>query len=96
MVINVLNYTFFQNRTIYFETKPFFPIFAKSLTKTLKIMQLLTIGWAEVLLIALIVLLLFGARKIPELMQSLGKGMKSFKDGMNGKDDTDTKKDNMA
>ena len=50
-------------------------------------MQLLTIGWAEVLLIALIVLLLFGAKKIPELMQSLGKGMKSFKDGMNGKDD---------
>ena len=45
-------------------------------------MQLLTIGWAEVLLIALIVLLLFGAKKIPELMQSLGKGMKSFKAGM--------------
>ena len=85
-----------QIHTIIFETKPFFPIFAKSITKTLKIMQLLNIGWAEVLLIALIVLLLFGARKIPELMQSLGKGMKSFKDGMNGKDDTDTKKDNMV
>ena len=50
-------------------------------------MQLLTIGWAEVLLIALIVLLLFGAKKIPELMKGLGKGVKSFKDGMNGKDD---------
>ena len=59
-------------------------------------MQLLTIGWAEVLLIALIVLLLFGAKKIPELMKGLGKGVKSFKDGMNGKDDTDTKKDNIA
>lgn len=50
-------------------------------------MQLLTIGWAEVLLIALIVLLLFGAKKIPELMKGLGKGVKSFKDGMSGKDD---------
>ena len=50
-------------------------------------MQLLTIGWAEVLLIALIVLLLFGAKKIPELMKGLGKGVKSFKDGMNTKDD---------
>jgi sec-independent protein translocase protein TatA len=50
-------------------------------------MQLLTIGWAEVLLIALIILLLFGAKKIPELMKGLGKGVKSFKDGMNTKDD---------
>ena len=58
-------------------------------------MTLLTIGWAEVLLIALIVLLLFGAKKIPELMKGLGKGVKSFKDGLNGKEDADTKKDNM-
>jgi sec-independent protein translocase protein TatA len=50
-------------------------------------MQLLTIGWPEILLIALIVLLLFGAKKIPELMKSLGKGAKSFKDGMNGVDE---------
>ena len=50
-------------------------------------MTILTIGWAEILLIALIVLLLFGAKKIPELMKGLGKGVKSFKDGMNGKDD---------
>ena len=47
-------------------------------------MQLLTIGWPEILLIALIVLLLFGAKKIPELMRGLGKGVKSFKDGVNG------------
>ena len=52
-------------------------------------MQLLTIGWPEILLIALIVLLLFGAKKIPELMRGLGKGVKSFKDGMNGADDLD-------
>ena len=94
--IHSQKYTFFRNIIRNPKTKVFFPIFAQSLTKTLNIMQLLTIGWAEVLLIALIVLLLFGAKKIPELMQSLGKGMKSFKDGMNGKDDADTKKDNMA
>ena len=50
-------------------------------------MQLLNIGWPEILLIVLIELLLFGAKKIPELMKGLGKGVKSFKDGMNGKDD---------
>ena len=37
----------------------------------------------EVLLIALIILLLFGGKKIPELMKGLGKGVKSFKDGIN-------------
>ena len=45
-------------------------------------MTLLTIGWGEILIIALIILLLFGARKIPELMRGMGKGVKSFKDGM--------------
>ena len=43
------------------------------------------IGMPEILVIALIVLLLFGGKKIPELMKGLGKGVKSFKDGMNGK-----------
>ena len=42
------------------------------------------LGGQEILFIALIVLLLFGGRKIPELMKGLGKGVKSFKDGMNG------------
>ena len=40
------------------------------------------LGMQEILLIALIVLLLFGGKKIPELMKGLGKGVKSFKDGM--------------
>lgn len=40
------------------------------------------LGTGEILLIALIVLLLFGGKKIPELMRGLGKGVKSFKDGM--------------
>lgn len=39
----------------------------------------------EILVIALIILLFFGGKKIPELMKGLGKGVKSFKDGMNGK-----------
>lgn len=42
------------------------------------------IGTQEILLILLIVLLLFGGKKIPELMKGLGKGVKSFRDGMNG------------
>ena len=46
----------------------------------------------EVLVIALIVLLLFGGKKIPELMKGLGKGVKSFKDGMK-ETDTDDGKD---
>ena len=40
------------------------------------------LGMQEVLVIALIILLLFGGKKIPELMKGLGKGVKSFKEGM--------------
>lgn len=43
----------------------------------------LGLGMQELLVIALVVLLLFGGSKIPELMRGLGKGVKSFKDGMN-------------
>jgi sec-independent protein translocase protein TatA len=45
------------------------------------------LGMQEVLVIALIVLILFGGKKIPELMKGLGKGVKSFKDGMKEMDD---------
>lgn len=41
------------------------------------------IGVQEILLLALIVLLLFGGKKIPELMRGIGKGVRSFKDGIN-------------
>ena len=41
------------------------------------------LGMQEILVIALIVLLLFGGKKIPELMHGLGKGVKSFKQGLN-------------
>lgn len=53
------------------------------------------IGWPQVVLIAVIVLLLFGGKKIPEMMRGLGKGMKEFKDATNedapkGKNNTST------
>ena len=41
------------------------------------------VGPWQVVIIALVILLLFGGKKIPELMHGLGKGMKSFKEGMN-------------
>ena len=44
------------------------------------------LGTQEIIIIALVILLLFGGKKIPELMKGLGKGVKSFKDGMNGID----------
>ena len=49
------------------------------------------LGFQEILVIALIVLLFFGGKKIPELMRGLGKGVKSFKEGMN--EVTDLKKE---
>ncbi len=48
------------------------------------------LGATEMIIIAVVILLLFGGRKIPELMKGLGKGVKSFKDGMNGVDDAQT------
>ena len=41
------------------------------------------LGMQEMLLIALVALLFFGGKKIPELMKGLGKGVRSFKEGMN-------------
>ena len=40
------------------------------------------LGWGEIVLIVLVILLLFGGKKIPELMRGLGKGVKSFKSGL--------------
>ena len=54
------------------------------------------LGTQEIIVIALIILLLFGGKKIPELMKGLGKGVKSFKDGVNGIEqdiNPDTKKE---
>ena len=48
-----------------------------------QLMFLVNLGTGEIIVIALIVLLLFGGKKIPELMKGLGKGVRSFKDGIN-------------
>ncbi len=45
------------------------------------------LGTGEILIIALVVLLLFGGKKIPELMRGIGKGVKNFKDGVKGIED---------
>ncbi|MDC7996806.1 twin-arginine translocase TatA/TatE family subunit [Gilvibacter sediminis] len=50
----------------------------------------LAIGWPQIVLIAVVVLLLFGGRKIPELMRGLGSGIKEFKDA--SKEDDSNKK----
>ena len=56
------------------------------------------LGTGEIIIIAIIVLLLFGGKKIPELMKGIGNGVKNFKDGVKGLeddiklDDTDTDK----
>jgi sec-independent protein translocase protein TatA len=47
---------------------------------------LAALGGAEIAIILVIVLLLFGGKKIPELMRGLGKGIKEFKDGKDGAD----------
>lgn len=49
------------------------------------------LGTQEIIFIVLIVLLFFGGKKIPEMMKGLGKGVRSFKDGMNGVDSDEEK-----
>jgi len=46
-----------------------------------------SLGMQEIILLSLVVLLLFGGKKIPELMKGIGKGIRSFKSGMNGIED---------
>ena len=66
------------------------------------ILVFLNLGTGEIILSVAVILLLFGGKKIPELMRGLGKGVKSFKQGMNEVedelkkplDDLDDKKDN--
>lgn len=50
----------------------------------------------ELLVIALIVLLLFGGKRIPELMKGLGKGVRSFKDGMKEEEKEELKEERKA
>ena len=45
------------------------------------------LGTSEIIIIAIIILLLFGGKKIPELMKGIGKGVKNFKEGVKGIED---------
>lgn len=53
---------------------------------------LAALGTQEILVILVVVLLLFGGKKIPELLGGLGKGIREFKDGKDGLDQSDTDK----
>lgn len=48
---------------------------------------LFNIGAGEVIIVTIVILLLFGGKKIPELMRGIGKGIKGFKDGVKGLED---------
>ncbi|MEN9919990.1 MAG: hypothetical protein RL662_2426 [Bacteroidota bacterium] len=52
------------------------------------------LGTGEIIIIALVVLLLFGAKRIPDLMKGIGKGVKSFKDGVKGLEEEISSTDN--
>lgn len=54
-------------------------------------MQVLLAYGTEIIVIVALILLLFGGKKIPELMKGLGKGVKSFKDGINGVEEPEKK-----
>jgi sec-independent protein translocase protein TatA len=58
------------------------------------IKPLFALGTSEIVIVVLIVVLLFGAKRIPELMRGMGKGVKEFKDAVNGEGIVDDKKDN--
>ena len=59
---------------------------------TVSLFVLLNLGWQEILLILVVVLLLFGATRIPALMRSLGRGVGSFKKGLKEDVDIDEEK----
>ena len=47
------------------------------------ILGLFNLGTGEIIIIAIVILLLFGGKRIPELMRGIGKGVRNFKDGLN-------------
>jgi sec-independent protein translocase protein TatA len=60
------------------------------------VMLFFSMGGSEWILIVVVVLVLFGGKKIPELMRGMGRGVKEFKDGISGSDDAPTKNDNQT
>ena len=57
------------------------------------VMLFFSMGGSEWILIVVVVLVLFGGKKIPELMKGMGRGVKEFKDGISGNDEVPTKND---
>ena len=53
------------------------------------------LGTWEIILIALVILLIFGGKKIPELMKGIGKGMRSFREGVEGKEDKENNEEKV-
>lgn len=53
------------------------------------------LGTWEIILIALVILLIFGGKKIPELMKGIGKGMRSFRNGVEGKEDKENNEEKV-
>ena len=53
------------------------------------------LGTWEIILISLVILLIFGGKKIPELMKGIGKGMRSFREGVEGKEDTENNEEKV-
>lgn len=53
------------------------------------------LGTWEIILISLVILLIFGGKKIPELMKGIGKGMRSFRQGVEGKEDTENNEEKV-
>lgn len=52
-----------------------------------------TLGWPEIIIILFLILLLFGAKRLPEIGKSLGKGLKEFKDALKGIEEEKEEKD---
>lgn len=65
----------------------------KKVLDMMKLLILGNLGGMELVLLVVLVLLLFGGKKIPELMKGIGKGVKSFRDGMEGIADEEKPKD---
>ena len=59
-------------------------------------MTLLMIGTTELLLVAGLALLLFGGKKLPEMMKGMGQGVKSFKEGLNSPTEEPQKEEELA
>ena len=79
-------------RLLFVTNSIFAPIKRRILTTNIynimnEILFLGNLGTGEIVIIAIVVLLLFGGKKIPELMKGIGKGVKNFKDGVKGLED---------